>query len=66
MKARCRECGFAAHPESFDPTPSAYHDLRCPECGTTNIDTSEMKAADPDYGYGNDNFLEALSREAKP
>lgn len=34
----CEQCGFTASPEEFDPSTSAYHDLKCPQCGTTNID----------------------------
>lgn len=37
-KATCRECGFSGHPDQFDGSPSAYHDLKCPKCETTNID----------------------------
>lgn len=36
--AICLQCGFSANPEEFSACLSAYHDLRCPECGTTNID----------------------------
>ncbi len=35
---RCEECGFTANPEEFDASSSAYHDLKCPKCGTTDID----------------------------
>lgn len=34
----CEECGFTASPDEFDASISAYHDLKCPRCGTTNID----------------------------
>ena len=34
----CEECGFTASPDEFDASISAYHDLKCPKCGTTNID----------------------------
>ena len=37
-KPICEECGFTAYPEEFNPSLSVYHDLRCPICGTTNID----------------------------
>ncbi len=36
--ATCRQCGFSEQPDKFDVCLSPYHDLRCPECGTTNID----------------------------
>lgn len=35
---RCEQCGFTASPDEFDASISAYHDLKCPKCGTTNID----------------------------
>lgn len=35
---RCEECGFSASPDEFEASLSAYHDLRCPRCHTTNID----------------------------
>jgi len=34
----CEECGFTASPDEFEASSSAYHDLKCPRCGTTNID----------------------------
>lgn len=34
----CEQCGFTAGPDEFYPSVSAYHDLKCPKCGTTNID----------------------------
>ncbi len=36
--ATCNQCGFSASPEEFEPCLSPYHDLRCPECGTTDVD----------------------------
>lgn len=36
--ATCNQCGFSASPEEFDACLSPYHDLRCPECGTTDVD----------------------------
>ncbi len=38
LVATCRQCGFSTPPEKFDACLSPYHDLRCPECGTTDID----------------------------
>ena len=34
----CEQCGFTASPDEFEPSLSAYHDLKCPRCGTTDID----------------------------
>ena len=38
MIATCRQCGFSASPEDFEACLSAYNDLRCPECGTTDVE----------------------------
>lgn len=35
---RCEQCGFIASPDKFEASLSVYHDLKCPKCGTTNID----------------------------
>lgn len=51
---KCKGCGFCGEPGDFDPCASAYHDFRCPKCGTTAIDTSDMGK---DYGYGDNNVL---------
>lgn len=61
---RCNQCGFQGDPSEFDPCLSPYHDLRCPKCGTTNIDTSDQGE---EYGYGKSNFLrpEGMFEEAK-
>ena len=34
----CEQCGFTAGPDEFEASYSPYHDLKCPKCGTTNID----------------------------
>lgn len=51
----CNGCGFTGDGDDFDAAFSAYHDLRCPKCGTTNIDTSD---APKGYGFGNHNTLD--------
>ena len=38
IKATCNECGFSGHPNEFDAALSPYHDLRCPNCETTDVD----------------------------
>jgi len=38
LMATCRQCGFSASPEDFEVCLSAYNDLRCPECGTTDVE----------------------------
>lgn len=60
---KCNGCGFQAKPDEFDPCMSAYHDFKCPKCGTSNVDSSDINTAwredGRDYGYGDDNFLKA-------
>ncbi len=57
MKAKCRHCHFEAHPKEFETCLSPYHDLRCPECRTTDVDTSELNQEITHYCYGDGNFL---------
>jgi len=54
-QVRCNHCGFTGTPESFPPALSVYHDMKCPKCGTTNLDTSKVEF--DGYGYGDDNTL---------
>lgn len=54
-KAKCNECGFEGTPEEFNASFSAYHDLKCSKCGTTNIDTTNVDYEG--YGYGDNNCL---------
>lgn len=60
-RAVCNQCGFTAPPEEFDASMSAYHDLKCPKCGTTAVDTSNVKKdwekRHDCYGFGNNNTL---------
>lgn len=62
--ARClqRDCGYYGLSKSFKVCVGVYHDLRCPKCGTTDIDTTEIAAEwenrGEEYGYGNNNTLE--------
>jgi hypothetical protein len=50
---KCNQCKYEGGPDTFDPSMSLYHDLKCPKCGTTNVDTEDMGE---DYGYGKSNF----------
>ena len=59
-KVRCCECGYYGPWQEFPAAGSAYHDLRCPKCSTTNLDTSECLAEDSGYGYGKGNTLESM------
>jgi len=63
--AICNGCGFSDHPDNFKGCLTAYHDLRCPKCSTTDIDTSKVneawKARGEVYGYGDHNCLNIKS-----
>lgn len=34
----CNRCGFSGKTDDFEPCLSAQHDLKCPDCGSTDID----------------------------
>ena len=38
--ATCNRCGFSGHADKFEACLSVWHDLRCPMCGTTDINQS--------------------------
>jgi hypothetical protein len=63
--ARCKGCGFEDDVKKFDDCVSVYHDVRCPRCGTTAIDTSQVnafyRAEGSAYGWGDDNMLDRTS-----
>lgn len=52
---KCNNCGYEAKVDDFDAAMSVYHDLKCPKCGTTNLDTSDIAET---WGYGDDNSLQ--------
>ena len=58
---KCNNCGFSGSMEKFSACLSPYHDCRCPECGTTAVDTSDINkewaARGEEYGYGDNNCL---------
>lgn len=57
-KVKCNACGFEAHPDKFKKyNMGMYHDLRCPKCNSTDINTSEIKKSASDYSYGDNNCL---------
>lgn len=64
VHVRCLDaaCGWYGPPEECLATMSVYSDLRCPKCGTTNLDTSEINRAwaaeGKCYGYGDNNSLD--------
>lgn len=57
MIADCNKCDYVSHPKQFGGSLSPYHDLRCPACNSTDIDTSDLNKEIPGYSYGDDNFL---------
>lgn len=54
-------CTFEGTADEFKGSMGVYHDMRCPKCGTTHIDTSDVNAKwaaeGRDYGYGDNNVL---------
>lgn len=60
----CRRdgCGYKGDADTFKGGGSVYHDLYCPKCGTSNLDTSDInaqwKAEGKVYGYGDHNVLD--------
>lgn len=57
IEVNCKMCGSSFTPDDAKPCASAYHDLRCPSCGSTNLDTSEILELWADYSYGKNNCL---------
>lgn len=59
---KCIMCDFEGTPGEFPPAMSPYHDIRCPKCGTTAIDTTALseswKEDGRKYGYGDGNVLD--------
>ena len=64
MNAKCLRpgCGFEGPVEEFPGCLTSYHDMCCPKCGTTRVDTSNInldwKQRGMIYGYGDHNSLE--------
>lgn len=65
LKVRClrKQCGFEGLVSMFPMAVSSYHDLCCPKCGSTNLDTSEINRDWAEhgqkYGFGDVNFLKS-------
>lgn len=53
----CKECGYTSTSNNFHTCQSPYHDLRCPKCQTTHINTTDLFKLKNKYGYGNNNTL---------
>ena len=60
MQVKCETCGWKGKPSQAEGSVSAYHDMICPECRSSNLDTSEIKKADPKYGFGDHNTLDTF------
>jgi hypothetical protein len=59
VKLECRLCGFVGHVYAFTPAPNPRHDVRCSECGTTQVDTSRVnRFLEGRYGFGDNNIKE--------
>lgn len=56
-QVKCNECEWTGDADDCPPSLSIYSDLRCPKCGTTNLDTSDVNKKLADYGFGDDNSL---------
>jgi hypothetical protein len=58
----CNGCGWRGEGSDCNPALGVYHDLLCPRCGMSNLDTSGIRKAwaaqGRTYGYGDSNFLE--------
>jgi hypothetical protein len=58
----CEECSWKGSPDDCGTSSSVYHDLTCPKCGTSNLDTSDLRkefeSQGRKYGYGDHNTLE--------
>ena len=58
----CESCGWEGPAEQAMTAFSVYHDLQCPECGTTYLDTSGLNkdwaSRGQKYAYGDGNTIE--------
>ena len=50
---RCRHTGCVS---TYKTPLSVYHDLKCPRCGSTDVNTAPLNALG-DYDYGDNNTL---------
>jgi len=37
----CRRCYYEGTVETFDPSFGLYSDIKCPKCGSTNIEMND-------------------------
>jgi len=57
----CNHCDFSGSADECKASMSCYHDMSCPKCGTTNLDTSGINKKwakeGREYGFGDGNTL---------
>lgn len=66
-KCEMEDCGYVGTTKEFADAgqehPTVYHDLRCPKCYTTAVDSSdtftEWASQGKVYGYGRNNTLKS-------
>ena len=59
-RLKCNNCGFTGTRGAFKMSLEYSHDVVCPSCGSTLIDTSKMLEAHPRYIYGSNNTRKPL------
>ena len=64
MPAKCNECGYEGPQGRFRPHLYAAHDLECPNCGSTDINTSDLLKRIPGYSYGKNN-TRSMKKQSK-
>jgi len=66
---KCLDCKFSGQTSKFPPCPDTHYDRYCPECGSTNLDTSELNADwkknGEVYSYGDNNSLNTYRENSK-
>jgi len=59
-RMKCNACGFSGNCTEFHFSLDHSHDVICPKCGSTKIDTSKMLEANPRYIYGSNNTIKNI------
>jgi hypothetical protein len=67
LKVMCNCCGFVGIICKFSASYSKWHDMRCAQCGSVTLDTSQIKSfLVSKYHFGNDNKLKIYPKDIKP
>lgn len=57
----CKMCGFKGNADEFKAAFDAYHDMKCPVCDTTAVDTTDVSEEwaknGKVYSFGKNNVL---------